>query len=468
MKRLAFVFAALLGLCSQAHATWTAYYSANSYLPGYNYDSLYLSGPATFYNISNPTTPTPPGDTTNWFANPTISGGYATVPTSVLGATSGVIAWQYYYSLASASNTYDIVRVTGTFSSQELLIRFDAPNQRFSVFENSNKIFDSGAGSVTMQTNQQVVFTYTATGMSIQIASNSPVTSTTGFTPTNVNGIYVLSGRGAVDGDTNEYLGDLGFSNNSNDTYPPTPPTPTLTYTDTATFTASPTATPTVTATSSASPTNSPNYTATATPTNTPNWTATATPTASPTSTATASPTSSFTASPTITRTSTRTPSNSPSPTASPTQTSSASPTASPTPTNSPSPTASPTAYPTPVPGTQFLSAASMVSDFAMQNRTHTALVANPTPQTWVMPGLTSPCIVDVIVPYNTPYVWTIWWQQPGATAPGTTYPLGACVDCGYVLRHAVRPGDSLIYQAIGAPLTPSTTPGTAREEYYR
>ena len=450
MKRLAFVFAALLGLCSQAHATWTAYYSANSYLPGYNYDSLYLSGPATFYNISNPTTPTPPSDTTNWFANPTISGGYATVPTSVLGATSGAIAWQYQYNLASASNTYDVIRVAETFSSQALLIKFDAPNLRFSIFENNVKIFDSGAASVTMQTLTQVVFTYTATGMSIQIGSNSPVTSTTGFAPANVNGIYVLSGRGAVPGDTNEYLGDLGFSNNSNDVYPPTAPTPTLTYTLTPTVTAS--ATPTF----SASPTNTPNYTATATPTSSASPTNTPTKTASPTATSS------------VTRTSTRTATITASPTASPTDTSSASPTATPSSTNSPSPTASPTTYPTPVPGTQFLSAASMVSGFALQDRTHTALVANPTPQTWVMPGLTSPCIVDVIVPYNTPYVWTIWWQQPGATAPGTTYPLGACVDCGYVLRHAVRPGDSLIYQAIGAPLTPSTTPGTAREEYYR
>ena len=117
-----------------------------------------------------------------------------------------------------------------------------------------------------------------------------------------------------------------------------TPPTPSVTPTNTVTPTVTPTNTPTLTET--------PTPTVTDTPTSTPTPTVTETPTNTPTPSVTENPTN--TPTPTVTETPTSTPSVSetPTPTITDTPTSTPTPTISETPTNTPTPTITPTPSP--------------------------------------------------------------------------------------------------------------------------
>jgi hypothetical protein len=125
-----------------------------------------------------------------------------------------------------------------------------------------------------------------------------------------------------------------------------TPPTPSVTPTNTVTPTVTPTNTPTVTET----PTNTPTPTVTDTPTSTPTPTVTETPTNTPTPSVTENPTN--TPTPTVTETPTSTPSVSETPTPTVTETPTSTPSVSetPTPTVTETPTSTPSVSETPTP----------------------------------------------------------------------------------------------------------------------
>jgi hypothetical protein len=139
-----------------------------------------------------------------------------------------------------------------------------------------------------------------------------------------------------------------------------TPPTPSVTPTNTVTPTVTPTNTPTVTETPTPTvtdtPTSTPTPTVTETPTNTPTPSVTENPTNTPTPTVTETPTStpsvSETPTPTVTETPTSTPSVSETPTPTVTETPTSTPSVSetPTPTVTETPTSTPSVSETPTP----------------------------------------------------------------------------------------------------------------------
>jgi hypothetical protein len=143
-----------------------------------------------------------------------------------------------------------------------------------------------------------------------------------------------------------------------------TPPTPSVTPTNTVTPTITPTNTPTPTVTEtptntptptiSETPTNTPTPTISETPTNTPTPTVTDTPTQTPTPTISETPTS--TPTPTVTDTPTQTPTETPTPTISETPTNTPTPTVTDTPTQTPTPTITETPTNTPTPSVVFYS----------------------------------------------------------------------------------------------------------------
>ena len=125
---------------------------------------------------------------------------------------------------------------------------------------------------------------------------------------------------------------------------PTSTPTPTVTETPTSTPSVSETPTPTVTET----PTSTPTPTISETPTNTPTPTVTETPTSTPSVSETPTPTVTETPTETPTPTISETPTNTPTPTISETPTETPTPTVTETPTNTPTVTDTPTSTPTP------------------------------------------------------------------------------------------------------------------------
>ena len=159
------------------------------------------------------------------------------------------------------------------------------------------------------------------------------------------DGTYLWDGQIACGFIYNRALSQQEITDNYNALLPRfniTPPTPSVTPTNTVTPTVTPTNTPTVTET----PTNTPTPTVTDTPTSTPTPTVTETPTNTPTPSVTENPTN--TPTPTVTETPTSTPSVSETPTPTVTETPTSTPSVSETPTNTPTPTVTETPTSTP------------------------------------------------------------------------------------------------------------------------
>jgi len=159
------------------------------------------------------------------------------------------------------------------------------------------------------------------------------------------DGVYLWDGQIACGFIYNRALLQQEITDNYNALLPRfsvTPPTPSVTPTNTVTPTITPTNTPTPTVTITS--TNTPTPTVTDTPTNTPTPTISETPTLTPTPTGTLSVTE--TPTPTVTDT----PTNTPTPTISETPTLTPTPTISETPTNTPTPTVTDTPTQTPTP----------------------------------------------------------------------------------------------------------------------
>jgi hypothetical protein len=161
------------------------------------------------------------------------------------------------------------------------------------------------------------------------------------------DGAYLWDGQIACGFIYNRVLSQQEITNDYNallTRFSVTPPTPSVTPTNTVTPTITPTNTPTPTVTITA--TNTPTPTVTETPTNTPTPTISETPTSTPTPTGTLSVTETPTPTPTVTDTPTQTPT----PTVTDTPTNTPTPTVTDTPTQTPTPTISETPTLTPTP----------------------------------------------------------------------------------------------------------------------
>ena len=414
MKKL--LLAALLVLTSQARASWSAYYTGEAYLPSTASDALYQSPAAVFSNIGNPTSPTP-GQGSQWFANPTTDAGYATIPTSVLGLSSGTIAFYYDFNQATGYQIYDLLRVSQTFNSNALLIQFDAVNQRLIVSEGGTQIIASAPLSVSMQANHLITFTYTSSLATIQIDSGAVLSSTTGYSPAFVNGIYVLSSRGTVAGSVYEFLDGLAFGSTTSESFPPAVPSPTPTpvYSATSTRTATPTFTPTVTGTSTITPTATKTVSLTSTPTPTNSPTPSVTPTTSPTRTITGSPTFS--------------------------------PTTSPTATITPTATQTATPYPTAVPTPQFAPVWSFVVFGQPQNLSNITLTASTSWQYVALSGTAQPMNITIANP-GTNGLALNWWLDSSTSTPAFS---GMSLMPGNTLQLDYVPGNVLHWTTTGS-----------------
>ncbi len=296
----------LLGLAflaSQAHATWNAYYTAASSLPNAASDSLFLSPDAVFSNVANPSTPTP-AVADRWFVNPLTTAGYARLPISALGATSGTLGF-YWDKTAASTQTYDVIRITNSLGVTLLRVAYEGTSTRFRVYYGALNVTNTGAVSPLI--NHKIVLTYGASG-SIQVDSDTTLTNTQVLSLATAANFYVGGSPvlGAVTGATTNFIDGFGVSNDSTDSFPPTPATVTSTQTSTNTITPSVTPTPTNTATKTITPNGSQTASDTLTMTDTPTRTSTATNTVTPSSTGTKTPT--ITPSNTPTSTSTKTP----------------------------------------------------------------------------------------------------------------------------------------------------------------
>ena len=187
------------------------------------------------------------------------------------------------------------------------------------------------------------------------------------------DGAYLWDGQIACGFIYNRVLSQQEITNDYNallTRFSVTPPTPSVTPTNTVTPTITPTNTPTPTVTITATntptptvtetPTNTPTPTITPTPTGTLSVTETPTPTISETPTSTPTPTISetptSTPTPTVTDTPTQTPTETPTPTISETPTNTPTPTVTDTPTQTPTPTITETPTNTPTPSVVFYS----------------------------------------------------------------------------------------------------------------
>ncbi len=413
MKKILLTIGLLLA-ASSARASWTAFYTGNSYLPDAGSDQLYNSPDATFNGMAHPTTPTP-GEGDRWFANPTTASDYAKIPNSVLSA-SGTVAFYFRYNLASPSVTYDLFRIEQLTSPAAILITYDGANQQILVYENGLLVIQTGGISFAALTTQLITFTYSSSQVSLKIGSGSAFTAA-GYIPSQVQNIYAMGDPDYTppSGASNCFLDGLAFGSTTSETYPPVGPTPT----DSPTFTVSPTSTPTATPTTSPTPTNTPTATPSNTPVDSPTYTITLTTTPTPTNTPTDTKTSSPT--PSITTTSTPT----------------ASPTASPTP--------SPTAYPTPW-------VFSVYPVFTDPLRPLNCTDYQLAPVTnWASVNLNckiQPCQVDLSVPETASATFRYWFST-AVTTPTVNGNAALPGDSYYA--HPVRAGELLWYKAIGA-----------------
>jgi hypothetical protein len=237
------------------------------------------------------------------------------------------------------------------------------------------------------------------------------------------DGVYLWDGQIACGFIYNRALLQQEITDNYNALLPRfsvTPPTPSVTPTNTVTPTITPTNTPTPTVTITA--TNTPTPTISETPTNTPTPTISETPTSTPTPTGTLSvtetPTPTISETPTSTPTPTisETPTNTPTPTISETPTNTPTPTVTDTPTQTPTLTISETPTNTPTP-TVTETPTSTPTPTISETPTNT-----PTPTTSPIP-VTGYSFNLIVLPYNFPTTGNTIMTGPSGSSSGTTNP---------------------------------------------
>ena len=231
------------------------------------------------------------------------------------------------------------------------------------------------------------------------------------------DGTYFWDGQIACGFIYNRALSQQEITNDYNALLPRfsvTPPTPSVTPTNTVTPTITPTntVTPTVTET----PTNTPTPTISETPTNTPTPTVTETPTGTPSVTETPTPTISETPTNTPTPTVTETPTGTPSVTETPTPTISETPTSTPTPTVTETPTPTNTETPTETP-TPTVTETPTNTPTISETPTNT-----PTPSTTPIP-VTGYSFNLIQLPYNYPSSGNTIINSTPPTQTGSTNP---------------------------------------------
>lgn len=300
-----------------------AYYAGNSVCQLCNYignPSLTLT--PSNGAITNPSSPTPAEGDRSLGTNFANLNSYFKAPSSVITQNGSISFYYYAYPQISQPNNETVLEVRAVSQANNLLVTYNYSQRNFRVYYNGNP----GSGAVFVDSAllnlnawNKIYINHNEQGVAIKVNTGSYTTNSTVWSIGVVNSVNIGGSASQYPMTSTNIIDAVLFSNNVNEGFPPTVPSPTTTPTRTTsptptasptpsisnTFTFSPTTSPTpsitqtetfsptITESHTFSPTVTPSHTPTITrsPTNTPTHTITVTFTVTPTVTPTTTPT---------------------------------------------------------------------------------------------------------------------------------------------------------------------------------